>query len=579
MLVSARPSAVSGFTLFLALAVLAPGPSRSAETPSPPDVALNSIKAADLRRHIKMLSSDEFEGRAPGTRGEMLTVEYLVGEFRRLGLQPGNPDGTYVQNVPLTGITSQPEIFVTVDGKNIGLVHKQDYVANTPRPDATVVLRDSALVFVGYGVVAPEYGWDDYKDVDVRGKTVVVLLNDPQIPAADDPGRLDDRSFKGAVKTYYSTLRHKREVAARKGAAAMIVVHEAGHAGWPFDVALSDAGREHLQLDEAVEPRLQANVTMPAGKVRALFKLAGQDLEVLRQRTIRRDFKPSPLGIKANFGFRNTTRKVISRNVVAKVEGSDPKLKDDIIIYTAHWDHLGMDPSLPGDKIYHGALDNASGVAAMLEIAKAFGKLPHAPKRSILFIATTAEEHGLLGAKHYVQHPLYPLSRTMVDLNFDVVGFWPPTRTFEVVGLGETDLDPVLHEVAASLHRKVVPDSSPEFGSSFRQDAAEFVRVGVPGFYLSRSDDTLGFADTNQRAGFVKSSSRRYETDDYHKVSDTMKRDWNFEGVVDFCQFAFALGYRLGQGGPFPQWLPGTEARIKRDVMMQAGPKDAETPR
>lgn len=564
----ARLPALPGIPLLLAVVLLAPGHSRSAEA-NPPDAAMNSIKTSDLRRHIKTLSSDKFEGRAPGTRGETLTVEYLVREFKQLGLQPGNPDGTYFQDVPLTGITSQPEVFVTVGGKNIGLVHKQDYVASTPHPDPTVVLRDSPLVFVGYGVVAPEYGWDDYKDVDVRGKTVVVLLNDPQVPAADNPGRLDDRAFKGVVKTYYSTLRHKREVAVARGAAAMIVVHEPGHAGWPFDVALSDAGREHLQLADPSEPRLQASMMMPAGKVRGLFKLAGHDFEMLRQGTIRRDFRPSPLDVTANLGFRNATREVISRNVVAKVEGSDPKLRDDVVIYTAHWDHLGMDPGLPGDKIYHGALDNASGVAAMLEIAKAFSKLPQPPKRSVLFIATTAEEHGLLGAKYYVRRPLYPLSHTVVDLNLDVVGFWPPTRTFEVIGLGETDLDPLLHDVAASLHRKVVPDSTPEFGSAFRQDAAEFVRGGVPAFYISRSGDTLGFADTNQRPGLIRSSSRRYEVDDYHKVTDTMKRDWNFEGVVDFCQFAFAVGYRLAQGATFPQWLPGTEFKAKRDAMMQ----------
>jgi len=351
----------------------------------------------------------------------------------------------------------------------------------------------------------------------------------------------------------------------------MISVHEPGHAGWPFDVALSDAGREHLQLADPTEPQLHASMMMPAGKVRGLFKLAGQDFETLRQGTIRRDFRPVPLDVTANLGFRNATREIISRNVVAKVQGSDPKLKDDVIIYTAHWDHLGMDPSLPGDKIYHGALDNASGVAAMLEIAKAFSKLPQPPKRSVLFIATTAEEHGLLGAKYYVRHPLYPLSHTVVDLNLDVVGFWPPTRTFEVIGLGETDLDPLLHEVAASLHRKVMPDSTPEFGSAFRQDAAEFVRGAVPAFYISRSGDTLGFADTNQRPGLIRSSSRRYEVDDYHKVTDTMKRDWNFEGVVDFCQFAFAVGYRLAQGAPYPQWLPGTEFKAERDAMMQGG--------
>lgn len=562
----------SGIQLLLAAVLLVPGHPRPAEA-NPPDAALNSIRTADLRRHVKTLSSDEFEGRAPGTRGETLTVEYLVREFKQLGLQPGNPDGTYVQDVPLTGITSQPEVFVTAEGRKIGLVHKQDYVASTTQPDATVVLRDSGLVFVGYGVVAPEYGWDDYKDVDVHGKTVVVLLNDPQIPASNDPGRLDDHAFKGVVKTYYSTLRHKREVAAAKGAAAMIVVHEARHAGWPFDVALSDAGREHLQLNDPSEPRLQASLMMPVGKVRGLFKLAGHDFDALRRDTIRKEFRPSPLGMTASFGFRNVTREVASRNVVAKVEGADPELRDDIIIYSAHWDHLGVDPGLPGDKIYHGALDNASGVAAMLEIAKAFSRLPQPPKRSILFIATTAEEHGLLGAKYYVQHPLYPLSRTLVNLNLDVVGFWPPTRTFEVIGLGETDLDPLLHDVAASMHRKVLPDSTPEFGSAFRQDAAEFVRGAVPAFYISRSGDTLGFADTNQRPGFIKSSSRRYEVDDYHKVTDTMKRDWNFEGAVDFCQFAFAVGYRLAQGGPFPQWLPGTEFKARRDAMMRGEEK------
>jgi hypothetical protein len=408
-----------------------PAPSLEA---TPPAV---HIEPAALLSHIEILASDAFEGCKPGTNGEVLTVDYLVKAFERFGLRPGNPDGTYLQEVPLVGITSEPQARLMVRGEPVEWVHKHDFVGGSELPRPTSRVQDSDLVFVGYGVVAPEYGWDDYKGADMRGKTVVVLMNDPQVADPVDPARLDPTLFKGVVKTYYATGRHKRETAVARGAVARITVHEAEHAGWPFSVALTRAGREEFQLKDDTEPQFDVDLMIPLGTARELFRRAGMDLDALRAQARRKDFQPVALAAKATFDVTNAIREVRSRNVVARAMGNDPKLKDEVVVYTAHWDHFGRDPNLKGDQIYHGALDNASGVAALLEIARSYAALATPPARSVLFIATTSEESGLLGAKHYAAHPLYPLARTLVDLNLDIIGAWGRTRDFQITGWGD----------------------------------------------------------------------------------------------------------------------------------------------
>jgi hypothetical protein len=392
-----------------------PAPSLEA---TPPAV---HIEPAALLRHIEILASDAYEGRKPGTNGEVLTVDYLVKAFERFGLRPGNPDGTYLQEVPLVGITSEPDVRLTVRGEPVDWVHKRDYVGGSALPHPASRVQDTDLVFVGYGVVAPEYGWDDYKGVDMRGKTVVVLMNDPQVADPADPARLDRAMFKGVVKTYYATGRHKRDTAVARGAVARITVHETEHAGWPFIVALARAGREELQLKDDTEPQFDVDLMIPLGTAHELFRRAGLDLDALREQARRKDFRPVALDVKATFNVTNSIREVRSRNVVARIVGYDPTLRDELVIYTAHWDHLGRNPNLKGDQIYHGALDNASGVAALLEIARSYAAPATPTARSVLFIATTSEESGLLGAKHYAAHPLYPLARTLDDLNLDII--------------------------------------------------------------------------------------------------------------------------------------------------------------
>lgn len=535
--------------------------------PSSPGAASPAIhiEPQALLQHIETLSSDAYEGRKPGTNGEVLTIDYLVRAFQRFGLRPGNADGTYVQEVPLVGITSEPHAHLTVRGQSVDWVHKRDFVGSSARPRPASHVEASDLVFVGYGVVAPEYGWDDYKGTDVRGKTVVVLMNDPQVADPADPAKLDSAMFKGIARTYYGTNRHKIETAVARGAVARIVVHEAALAGWPFKVALNQAGREALQLKDDDEPQFDADLMIPIDTARELFRGAGLDLDVLRARAGRKGFKPIALDAKATLDVTNSIREVHSKNVVASVVGRDAKLKDEVVIYTAHWDHFGRDPDLKGDQIYHGALDNASGVAVLLEVARAYAALSTPPERSVLFMATTCEESGLLGAKHYVNHPLYPLASTLADLNLDIVGAWGRTRDFQITGWGESDLDVLVSEVAASQRKRVGPDQTPKLGAYYRQDAFEFARAGVPSLYLRRGVDFI-----DKPAGFGEVMVAAYIENDYHQVTDIVHPDWDLSGAAELAEFAFATGYRLTRGGPFPQWLDGTEFKAKRDAMMNA---------
>src|SRR5687767_11607155 len=370
--------------------------------------AFDSITANDIMQHTKVLATDEYEGRGPGTKGEELTVKYLIDQYQRIGLKPGNPDGTYVQKVPLVGFTGAPTASFTVGSKQINLTFPQDYVAVSRRFVPESKVENSDMVFVGYGVVAPEYGWDDYKGLDVRGKTIVMLINDPQVPNASDPAALDDKMFKGKAMTYYGRWTYKYEIAAEKGAAAAVIIHETEPAAYPYSVVISSWGKENFEIDardknkEAVQ--IRSWIALEAAK--KLLADSGQDFDALKKAAITKEFRPVTIDAKANFALKQTLRPFKSRNVVGKIEGSDPKLKDEWVMYTAHWDHLGRDPALQGDQIFNGALDNASGVGGLLELAAGYKKLKPAPKRSVLFMATRSEEWGLLGAKFYAENPL-----------------------------------------------------------------------------------------------------------------------------------------------------------------------------
>ncbi|MCI0387412.1 MAG: M28 family peptidase [Acidobacteria bacterium] len=528
--------------------------------------ALDSVTSEDLLRHVKTLASDEYEGRAPGTKGEELTVNYLTDQFKRLGLKPGNPDGSYAQKVPLIGYTPQPSASFTVRGKPMPLA-TEDYLARSQRYTPETRVENSDLVFVGYGVVAPEYNWDDFKGVDVKGKTIVMLINDPAIPDPADPNKLDEKMFKGRAMTYYGRWTYKYEIASEKGAAAAIIVHETGPAGYPF-AALASWRQENFGIKTPDNNKNISRVAVESwitvDRAKQLFTAAGQDFDALKKAALNKDFKPVPLKGKANFTIKTALREVASTNVIAKLEGSDEKLKDEYVIYTAHWDHMGRDPKLQGDQIFNGALDNASGTAGLLELAEAFSKVNPAPKRSILFLAVTAEEKGLLGAKFYAENPLYPNERTLANINMDGLNQWGRTRDVVIIGYGNSTLDDTVVDIASAQGRVVKPDAEPEKGLFYRSDHFEFAKQGVPALYTDDGTDFIGKPE-----GYGMQKRKEYTDLDYHKVSDDVKPDWDLSGAAEDLRLLFQVGYRAAQGEKWPEWKPGTEFKARRDEALK----------
>jgi Zn-dependent M28 family amino/carboxypeptidase len=538
----------------------------SAAVPAELKPALDSINSNDIMAHTRTLSSDEYEGRGPGTKGEELTVKYLTEQYQRLGLKPGNPDGTYVQKVPLVGFTGAARASFTSNGKTIELKFPTDYVAVSRRFVPESKVENSDVVFVGYGVVAPEYGWDDYKGVDVRGKTIVMLINDPAVPDAADPSKLDDKMFKGNAMTYYGRWTYKYEIARDKGAAAAIIVHETGPAGYPYEVVSGSWSRENFDVQTPNKNMDRAAVEgwITLDRAKELMTASGQDFDALKKSATTKDFKPVTLNAKANIEVKNTIREIDSSNVVAKLEGSDANLKNEYVVYSAHWDHLGRDPKLPGDQIFNGALDNASGTGAMLEIAEAFTKMSPAPKRSIIFLSVTAEEKGLLGAKHYAANPLYPAAKTLANINIDGVNQWGRTKDITMVGDDNSTLIDLLREAAGTQGRTVKPDPEPEKGFYYRSDHFEFAKVGVPALYTDSGVDYVG-----KDVAYSKQKRDEYTDKDYHKVSDEIKPDWELSGAVEDAQLLTLIGYRVAQGDKYPEWKAGSEFKAKRDETMR----------
>ena len=531
--------------------------------------AFERMTAAGLLAHIKTLSSDEFEGRGPGTIGETRSVEYISKQFRELGLKPGNPDGTYFQKVPLVGFSSKVEGSIAVGGKRIDLKFPADWVAVSRRFVPEVRVEPSDIVFVGYGVVAPEYGWDDYKGIDVRGKTIVMLVNDPPVPDPADPSKLDPAVFKGKAMTYYGRWTYKYEIASEKGAAAAIIIHETGPAGYPFEVVSGSWGRENFDIARTDGNRdrvsIESWITEPAA--RSFLAAAGQDFDALKEAATKRDFQPVPLAAKAEFHAKNTLRTIDSLNVLGLVEGADPAVKNEFVVYTAHWDHLGKDESRPGDQIFNGAVDNASGVASILEIARGFKALPKPPRRSILFIAVTAEEKGLLGAKYYAEHPLYPLEKTLANINIDGINVWGKTTDIVDVGLGMSDLDDILADAAKRQNRVVKPDAEPEKGFFYRSDHFEFAKLGVPAL-----DTDSGTIYPGRPVDFGVQKREEYTKNDYHKPTDEIKPGWDLSGAVDDLELLLEVGSRVADGDAYPAWKQGAEFRARREAALKSKP-------
>ena len=539
--------------------------SRQSGTASPVPAA--RLDGNRLLEHIKVLASDEYGGRAPGSKGEELTVRYLEEQFKKIGLSAGNPDGTYIQNVPLVGITAantQP-LTVTKGAQKQVFKWADEVVAWSKHVADTAAIKDSELVFAGYGVEAPEFNWNDFKDVDVRGKTIVVLVNDPQVPDPADPSKLDAKTFNGNAMTYYGRWTYKFEQGARKGAAGILIVHETGPAGYPFSVVQGNL-REKFDLvtpDKNMgRSAIEGWITLDAAK--RMLSLAGQDFDALKKQALTREFKPVPLGLRASLGVRNTMRTLDSRNVVARLEGSDPALKDEHVVYTAHWDHLGIGTAVNGDTIYNGALDNASGVAQLLEIAQAFAQAQPRPKRSVLFLMVTAEEQGLLGSQHYSVSPLYPLARTLANINIDGVNQWGRTKDITVIGMGASDLDDYLRDAATEQGRTLRPDPEPEKGFYYRSDHFNFAKQGVPALYTDTGVEFVG-----KPAEYSQQKRDEYTNNDYHAPSDEVKPDWDLAGAIEDGQLLYAVGYRVANADKFPEWKPGNEFRAKREEMMK----------
>jgi Zn-dependent M28 family amino/carboxypeptidase len=531
-----------------------------------PASAMPAIDQTAILDRIKVLSSDEYEGRLPGTKGEELTVRYLVDESKKLGLQPGNPDGSYVQKVPLVGITgAQAQPFtVTRGSQKRTFKWSDDVVAFTKRVTDKVSIDNSDMIFVGYGVTAPEYNWDDFKGVDVKGKTIVVLVNDPQVPDASDPSKLDAKMFNGQAMTYYGRWTYKYEKAAELGAAGVFIVHETGPAGYPYPVVQGFLGeRFSLVADDKNMGRSSLEGWFSLDTAKAIFKLAGQDFDGLKKQALSRDFKPVPLGLKASMAVHNTMRTIDSQNVVARLEGADPQKKDEYVIYSSHWDHLGVGEPVDGDKIYNGALDNASGSATLLEMARAFTQVQPKPKRSILFLWVTAEEQGLLGSEYYATHPLYPLDKTAANINMDGVNQWGRTSDITVIGMGASDLDDYLRDAAASQNRTLAPDPESEKGFYYRSDHFNFAKVGVPALYTDSGVTYIG-----KDASYSKTKRDEYTNNDYHKPSDQIKPDWDFSGAVEDAKLLMTVGYNVANADKLPEWKPGNEFKARRDAMM-----------
>ncbi len=519
--------------------------------------AVKTMTESNYRRHVEILASDEFGGRAPASPGEELTVAYLIDQFEEIGLEPAN-QGSFTQDVPLAGVsvTNSPDLIISGADGDMTLAYGPDQVVFTRRQLDGSELDHSELIFVGYGINAPERGWNDYAGIDVTGKTVVVLVNDPGY-ATQDP-----ELFDGNTMTYYGRWDYKFDEAARQGASGALIVHDTLPAayGWPT-VQNSWTGTQfNMQLEDngAGLPAMEGWMTKE--QAAALVARAGLELDALYAAAGQPGFKAIPLGdLHASTLIETEVKRVVSQNVAGILRGSEAP--EEVFIYMAHWDHLGTDPSLEGDQIYNGALDNASGTAALLEIARAFTSLEQAPRRSVLFLALAAEEQGLLGSRFYATEPLFPLRDTVGGLNMDGMNNFGETRDITVVGLGMSDLDSYLAEAAAAQERVLEGDRESEKGYYFRSDHFELAKEGVPMLYPNK-----GYDDREKGVAYGLEKADEYTEDHYHRVSDEYDLSWVVSGALQDMEMFFRTGLEVANSSDWPNWKEGSEFRAKRDA-------------
>ncbi|MBI4604904.1 MAG: M28 family peptidase [Planctomycetes bacterium] len=550
-----RPLAVA------ALAWTAPAFAGGREPTAEERRAAGAIHEGALRAHTRFLADDLLEGRGPGSRGDLLAQKYVAGQLEALGLKPGAPGGGWLQPVPLLGVDARvPPVLAFRRGEeSLELKLREDFTASSGAGRRRAGFSDAELVFAGYGIRAPEHGWDDFKGAALRGKILVVMN--------DDPSSSPDL-FAGATRLYYGRWDYKYEEAARQGAAGAIIIHTTPSAGYPWQVVQTSWTGEQFELRDGDGPRLEMRAWVTEEGARRIARLGGRDLDGLRRAAEGRDFRPVPLGVRFSVDLPVVAREVESANVLGLLEGSDPRLRREAVVFTAHHDHLGVETgegaAAGEDRIYNGGVDNASGVAALLAIAAAFARLPGPPPRSVLFAAVAAEEQGLLGSEHLAAHPPVPRGRLAAVLNIDGVNIFGRTRDVTVVGHGKSTLDGLVEAVAALQGRRVVPDQFPDRGFYYRSDQFSFAKVGVPGVYLDSGTDFIG-----RPPGWGKERLEEWERTRYHQPSDEYEEGWDLSGAIEDAQLLFHVGLRAARAPRMPEWRPGDEFEAARKAALE----------
>ena len=522
--------------------------------------------AAQIDRHaiegpVRFLADDLLEGRGPASRGDELTQLYLATTLQMLGYEPGGDKGSYLQPFDIVGIDSEPPATwdFSKGGQKVSLKNFDQFIAASGVQKDSSVIQNAELVFVGYGIEAPEYQWNDYKGMDLKGKVLVMLNSDPE----DDP-----KLFEGKRRLYYGRWTYKYESAARQGAAGAIIIHTTPSAGYGWQVVQTSWTGEQFELPAESEPRIQVSAWVTEDSARELVKLGGHDLDTLVKQAQTRDFKPVPLGVTTSLTLENKISRKKTANVGGLLRGSDPKLKEEVVVYSAHHDHLGIgEPNEEGDKIYNGALDNAAGTATVLAIAKAFAALPEPPKRSVLMLFVAAEEQGLLGSEYYSRHPTFPAGRIAANINYDGGNIFGPSEEVAFIGMGKSSLDQVVKTLAAKQNRQVVGDQFPDKGFFYRSDQFNFARIGVPAIYLDTSTKLKGHP-----AEYGKEKIEAWEAAHYHQPSDELTDDWNYDGMIDDARLGFHAGLQIANTDQLPAWNPGDEFEAARkQALQQAG--------
>jgi len=512
--------------------------------------AYDNIDLEQYKERVKFMSTDDFQGRSPATEGGRKTVEFLTAEFKKLGLEPGNGD-SYLQQVPLTSIEADANMELQL-GDNT-LKFPENFVANSSKLVETVSLDQSELVFVGFGIVAPEYNWNDYQGLNMEGKTAVILVNDPGFHTQDPA------IFQGKAMTYYGRWTYKYEEAARQGAAGAIIIHDTAPASYGWNVVSNSWSGPQYHLAEAGnDPKLDVEMWITYDQALNLFSQAGLDLAAMQEAALKPDFKAVPIDATASVTVRNTIEKSQSPNVIATIPGKTKP--DEHVVYMAHWDHLGMNPHFEGDQIFNGAVDNATGTAGIISIAQAFKALPERPERSVTFIAVTAEEQGLLGSKYYAANPTVPMNKIIGAFNIDSMNISGRVEDLTVVGFGKSEMEKYVAKAAERQGRELVAEAKPERGGYYRSDHFSLAKLGVPAIYAGGGTE---YREGQDMAVIEQRNNKRGEC--YHQVCDEYQEDWAWEAALDDVKVFFEAGYLLSNSGDYPNWYEGTEFKAIRD--------------